>query len=159
MGRAHPEDDVPEAAAIVSATEWGNFIALRAHPEAQPEIQEPADVVALCERVVDTIALPFTLNGHDVIVTASVGAVLFRVDADETDRLMQNADIALYRAKAEGWNRFRFFDRHAFAHSSGSSSSRRRASAASSPYRTPNEKPFSPAVWARAPSSRSAVRR
>jgi diguanylate cyclase (GGDEF)-like protein len=74
------------------------------------EIQEPADVVALCERVVDTIALPFTLNGHDVIVTASVGAVLFRVDADETDRLMQNADIALYRAKAEGWNRFRFFE-------------------------------------------------
>lgn len=31
--------------AIVSATEWGNFIALRAHPAAQPEIQEPAEAI------------------------------------------------------------------------------------------------------------------
>jgi PAS domain S-box-containing protein len=45
------------------------------------DFQEPADVVALCERVVETIALPFTLNGHDVIVTASEGAALFPVDA------------------------------------------------------------------------------
>ena len=31
--------------AIVSATDWSNFIALRAHPEAQPEIQEPAEAM------------------------------------------------------------------------------------------------------------------
>jgi predicted signal transduction protein with EAL and GGDEF domain len=78
--------------------------------EPSSHIKELADIVALCERVVDTIALPFTLNGHDVIVTASIDAILFRVDADETDRLMQSADVALYRAKAEGWNRFRFFE-------------------------------------------------
>lgn len=74
------------------------------------DIKEPADVVALCERIVETVAEPFNLDGHDVIVTASVGAALFPVDADEPDRLMQSADIALYRAKAEGRNRFRFFE-------------------------------------------------
>jgi diguanylate cyclase (GGDEF)-like protein/PAS domain S-box-containing protein len=74
------------------------------------DIKGPADVEALCERVIATVAEPFALDGHDVIVTASVGAALLPADAEEPDRLMQSADIALYRAKAEGRNRSRFFE-------------------------------------------------
>jgi predicted signal transduction protein with EAL and GGDEF domain len=64
----------------------------------------------LCIDLDGFIALPFSLDGHDVIVTASMGAALFPVDADDTDRLVQSADIALCRSKAEGRNSFRFFE-------------------------------------------------
>ena len=44
------------------------------------------------------------------MVTASIGVAIIPMDGDDPGRLLQNADIALYRAKTEGRNRFRFFE-------------------------------------------------
>ena len=64
----------------------------------------------LCSRLLATLVKPFELDGHEIIVTASIGVALAPVDADEPGRLLQYADVALYRAKAEGRNTFRFFE-------------------------------------------------
>jgi predicted signal transduction protein with EAL and GGDEF domain len=74
------------------------------------DIRGPADVAVLAERLRGALAGPVALDGHEVAVTASIGAALLPADGEDPDRLLQNADIALYRAKAEGRNRFRLFE-------------------------------------------------
>ena len=56
------------------------------------------------------ISEPFDLEGHQVTVGASIGIALAPGDGDDRDRLLKNADMALYRAKAEGKGTFRFFE-------------------------------------------------
>ena len=53
---------------------------------------------------------PFDLDGHRVLVTVSIGVALVPADGIDEARLLQNADIALYRAKNAGRNRFCFFE-------------------------------------------------
>jgi EAL domain-containing protein (putative c-di-GMP-specific phosphodiesterase class I) len=60
-------------------------------------------------RLLAAFVEPFELNGHEIIVTASIGVALAPDDAEEPSRLLQYADVALYRAKEEGRNTFRFF--------------------------------------------------
>ena len=76
----------------------------------QVGMEQPDGAQKLCRRVLKTLATPFDLDGHEVLVTASIGIALIPLDGSIPGRLMQNADIALYRAKEEGRNTFRFFE-------------------------------------------------
>ncbi len=76
----------------------------------QVSIEQPEGAQRLCRRVIETLAAPFDLDGHEVVITASVGVALIPMDGSIPGRLLQNADIALYRAKEEGRNTFRFFE-------------------------------------------------
>jgi len=62
------------------------------------------DAERLANALNDTIALPFTLNGIEVHITASIGVALSSADTG-TDTLLSNADIAMYHAKSAGKNR------------------------------------------------------
>jgi diguanylate cyclase (GGDEF)-like protein len=75
----------------------------------QCDVASPEDVIALCERIIQSVSHPFELLGNAAFVGVSIGVVIapdFGVDRAE---LMRKADIALYRAKFEGRNRFRIF--------------------------------------------------
>ena len=72
--------------------------------------EQPAAAIALAERIVQSIALPLDLDGHQVGVGASVGIAIAPGDGADPDRLMKSADMALYRAKADGRSTFRFFE-------------------------------------------------
>ena len=63
---------------------------------------------ALARRIVALLAEPVDLDGQEVLVGASVGIAL--ADGGDPGQLLQNADLALYRAKAEGRGTFRFFE-------------------------------------------------
>ena len=76
----------------------------------QVGVTRPRDVHALCERILAVMAQPFRLEGTEAVVGASVGVAMIPGDGDEAPRILQNADIALYRAKADGRNRARFFE-------------------------------------------------
>ncbi len=69
-----------------------------------------ADVEALCRRIISHLAQPVDLDGSEVVVTASIGVALLPHDGEEPGRLLQHADIALYRCKEEGRNTYRFFE-------------------------------------------------
>ena len=73
-------------------------------------LEQPDGAQKLCRRVLETLAAPFDLDGHEVLVTASIGIALIPLDGSIPGRLLQSADIALYRAKEEGRNTFRFFE-------------------------------------------------
>src|SRR5690606_31579475 len=80
------------------------FAIIQAGVEGEHEAQ------ALCSRLLRALVEPFELDGHEIIITPSIGVALAPDDANEPDRLLQYADVALYRAKAEGRNTFRFFE-------------------------------------------------
>ena len=76
----------------------------------QVGVEKAEQAQALCRRLLSALVEPFDLDGHEVIITASIGVALAPGDAEEPGRLLQHADIALYRAKDEGRNTFRFFE-------------------------------------------------
>jgi diguanylate cyclase (GGDEF)-like protein/PAS domain S-box-containing protein len=76
----------------------------------QVDIAEPAEASALARRLLADISEPFDIMGHQVLVGASVGVALSPGDGDDADTLFKNADLALYRAKADGRGAFRFFE-------------------------------------------------
>ncbi|WP_247875964.1 bifunctional diguanylate cyclase/phosphodiesterase [Azospirillum sp. TSH100] len=63
----------------------------------------------VAERVVRAFSIPFTINGHDHFVTASIGIALYPTDGDDGPELLRNADLALYRAKEQGRSRYEFY--------------------------------------------------
>lgn len=69
-------------------------------------------VAELAQRVIDEVAAPFELDGREALIGTSVGITLCRRgDEEDTDpaRLLRQADMALYRAKAEGRGTQRLF--------------------------------------------------
>jgi diguanylate cyclase (GGDEF)-like protein len=68
----------------------------------------PEHAALVARKLLDAVAPPVPLDGGEVRVTASLGISLFPRDALESDELRRLADAAMYRAKAEGGNLFRF---------------------------------------------------
>ena len=71
---------------------------------------QPAQSAALAGRLVDVIGAPYDINGHHIVVGTSVGVSIAPTDGTEPDQLLKNADMALYRAKADGRGTYRFFE-------------------------------------------------
>ena len=73
-------------------------------------VQE-ADASSLAKRLIEAVSAPYQIGGHQVIVGISVGIAIAPGDGTASDQLMKNADLALYRCKADGGSRYRFFER------------------------------------------------
>jgi diguanylate cyclase (GGDEF)-like protein len=58
------------------------------------------------QRVLNSFATPFRCDDHEIVVTASVGAVIYPVHAEELDELVRKGEAALARARTEGRNRY-----------------------------------------------------
>lgn len=71
-----------------------------------PELDDPADAVRLAKRLIDAVTAPMLLADRELHVTTSVGIALCPEDAQDTDRLLKCADMALYQAKETGRNNF-----------------------------------------------------
>ena len=67
-------------------------------------------VAALASHVVESIAAPYDIGGHQLVIGVSVGISLAPEDGKNPDELLKNADLALYRAKADGRGTYRFFE-------------------------------------------------
>jgi diguanylate cyclase (GGDEF)-like protein/PAS domain S-box-containing protein len=74
------------------------------------EIERPADVALTCERILVALGGAVKLENNALAIGASIGAALCPRDGTEADKLLQGADLALYRAKAEGRQTYRFFE-------------------------------------------------
>jgi diguanylate cyclase (GGDEF)-like protein/PAS domain S-box-containing protein len=75
----------------------------------QPGIQDAAEAAALAQKVSDALSQPIKIRGHSISVSCSTGITIFPKDSANTDELLKNADLAMYRAKNEGRHGHRFF--------------------------------------------------
>ncbi|MGA3004242.1 MAG: EAL domain-containing protein [Acetobacteraceae bacterium] len=76
----------------------------------QSRVDEPLDTTSLATRLIEAFRAPFEIAGHQVMIGASIGIAVIPDDGEDADQIMRNADMALYRAKADGRGRYRFFE-------------------------------------------------
>lgn len=76
-----------------------------------PETGE-AEAAHWAEQVLAELSRPYQIAGYDMVVTPSIGIAMAPTDGDTLEVLLRSADAAMYRAKDEGRNGFRFFASH-----------------------------------------------
>jgi len=76
----------------------------------QTEVRDPRDSAALAQRIFDALSGPFDLGDRQIFASVSMGIALCPQDAKDRNGIMSLADLALYRSKHEGRNRYSFFE-------------------------------------------------
>ena len=74
------------------------------------EIRDASDAIRVAERISTKLAVPFTINGQEIVISASVGIALSTTPHGNAEELLRDADIAMYRAKRAGKARCEVFD-------------------------------------------------
>jgi diguanylate cyclase (GGDEF)-like protein/PAS domain S-box-containing protein len=91
---------VRDSIARLGGDEFAVILAARGGPERAQ---------AVAKRIVERLRLPFSLNGGEITMSASVGIAMFPDDALVAETLVKFADTAMYQAKRAGRDTFRFF--------------------------------------------------
>ncbi len=73
------------------------------------EIREPTDAATVSQRIIEAVSEPFTINGAQITIGASVGIAIFPRDGSDYQTILKSADMAMYQAKDEGKNTYRYF--------------------------------------------------
>jgi diguanylate cyclase (GGDEF)-like protein len=73
------------------------------------DVEGPLDIEAVARSIGGAFQEPFQVGGREVSVTASIGITVCPVDSTDPVALLNNADIAMYQAKEQGRNTFKFF--------------------------------------------------
>ena len=76
----------------------------------QGGLTRPEDAVLLARRLLEVIGEPYLLDGHSVVIGASIGIAMAPGDGDESEKLLKSADMALSRAKNDSRGTFSFFE-------------------------------------------------
>jgi len=71
----------------------------------------PQNVAHIAQKILDSLARPFDLEGYELYITPSIGICVYPEDGEDAQTLMSNADAAMYHAKETGRNNFQFFTR------------------------------------------------
>ena len=69
----------------------------------------PRDAVVVATRMIAALSTPFTIEGHELVVTASLGIAMYPTDGETGEALIKAADSAMYAAKSNGRNTFQFY--------------------------------------------------
>jgi diguanylate cyclase (GGDEF)-like protein/PAS domain S-box-containing protein len=76
----------------------------------QSGVTRPEDAVLLAGRLLEAIGDSYLLDGHSVVIGASIGIAMSPGDGEESEKLLKNADMALSRAKNDFRGTFSFFE-------------------------------------------------
>lgn len=75
-----------------------------------PDINSTKDTDRVIERILELLNQPIKLNNHELYATMSIGIAIYPDHAKSERAILKNADIAMYKAKENGKNGFRYFD-------------------------------------------------
>jgi len=74
-----------------------------------PQIAQPPDATRLAARILDIFREPFIFDNHQLKVTTSIGVAVYPDDGRDIEELLKNADTAMYWAKQQGRDAYRFY--------------------------------------------------
>ena len=75
----------------------------------EADIKEGMDAAALAAKLISAVNEPLMVDGNEIRSATSVGIAIYGADSVDAETLLSHADVALYRAKAEGRGTYRFF--------------------------------------------------
>ena len=73
------------------------------------ELREATDAATVAQRIIDAVSEPFKVGETAVTIGASVGIAIFPQDGSDYQTILKSADMAMYQAKDEGKNTYRYF--------------------------------------------------
>jgi diguanylate cyclase (GGDEF)-like protein len=73
------------------------------------ELHQEQDAAHMAEKLLNALASTFEIDGRAFYISASIGVSMYPRDAAQPDALVANADVAMYRAKHRGRNRYEFY--------------------------------------------------
>lgn len=73
------------------------------------DLSFPEDAGKVAEKVISSFNEPFLLDDREFFITTSIGITIYPIDGEDVKTLLKNADIAMYKAKSQGRNNYRFF--------------------------------------------------
>ena len=82
-----------------------------------PVISRPATAANFASCMLEAIAVPYHVSGHEVYLTCSIGIAVFPNDSEETQVILQDAGVAMHHAKQQGKNHFHFYSQGLNQHS------------------------------------------
>ena len=74
-----------------------------------PDLETIEDVIPVAQKIIDSFFRPFLIDTHQLVVTTSIGIVVYPNDGTEEDILLKNADITMYEAKQAGRNQYKLY--------------------------------------------------
>lgn len=105
VSRPRQRDDEAEIGDSTLARPGGDEFVVLAE-----DLRDPSDAVRVAERIQRKLALPFSVEDHEIVVTASIGIAFNSDTKAEAPDLLRDAEIAMYRAKHTGKARCEVFD-------------------------------------------------
>jgi diguanylate cyclase (GGDEF)-like protein/PAS domain S-box-containing protein len=113
MGHAGGDDLLREVARrLQSAVRAGDTVARISGDEFAvilADLARPDDAALVAQKIIERLAAPMQVRGHEIFVTASIGISAFPADGGDAEALLGAADAAMYRAKQSGRNGYQFF--------------------------------------------------
>jgi diguanylate cyclase (GGDEF)-like protein len=97
LARAAREGDT---VARLAGDEFGLVLADMRHAD---------DAAGVAQKILDSFAQPFSVAGHEIFASASLGLTLYPLDDDSVVGLVRNADVSMYRAKESGGNTCQYY--------------------------------------------------
>lgn len=73
------------------------------------QLKSPGDAAHIAQKMLDAVAQPYEIDGHELRVTPSIGIAIHPDDGHDTETLIKNADAAMYHAKENGRNNYQYF--------------------------------------------------
>lgn len=73
------------------------------------QLEKSEDAAVVASKIIESLSPPVVLGGQETFVTPSIGITIYPLDSSDAENLIRNADTAMYKAKQEGGNNYRFF--------------------------------------------------
>lgn len=75
-----------------------------------PEMARGEDAAKVAAKILHAFQDPFVFDGHELRITTSIGIAIYPHDGEDSDTLIKNADIAMYRAKDQGRYTYEYYN-------------------------------------------------
>lgn len=72
-------------------------------------LKDANDATLIAQNLMQQLQKPFMIDGHELLVSASIGIAIYPNDGEDASTLLRHSDIAMYRAKEKGRNNYSFF--------------------------------------------------
>jgi len=74
-----------------------------------PEMAQVEAAAEVAQKILEAVRLPIVFDGHELCITTSIGIAIYPEHGEDDDTLIKNAEIAMYRAKDQGRDQYRYY--------------------------------------------------